>query len=241
MDKSRILEEIKRLASIGGEPPGMRRFERETGIRKREWYPTYWLRWGDALQEAGFSPNKLQTAFGNDFLLERYIALIREIGHFPVDGELELKSKSDPSFPNRSTFSRFGGKAKLVAAVQQYCEAHDGFEDVVALCQDLSGGPRVAAKGVGGKAQKLTTGFVYLMKSGRHFKIGRTKSLGRREWELGIKIPVPPTTVHSIETDDPVGVEEYWHQRFSEKRGEGEWFNLSPDDIDAFKRWKRIA
>ena len=78
------------------------------------------------------------------------------------------------------------------------------------------------------------------MKSGRHYKIGRTNSLGRREWELGIKISIPPKTIHSIETDDPVGVEAYWHKRFSDKRGEGEWFDLSPDDIKAFKRWKRI-
>ena len=82
--------------------------------------------------------------------------------------------------------------------------------------------------------------FVYLMKSGRHYKIGRTSSLGRREWELGIKIPIPPKTIHSIETDDPVAVEAYWHKRFSDKRGEGEWFDLSPEDITAFKRWKRI-
>jgi len=190
MDKRRILEGIKRLATANdGEPPGMTRFERETGIRKREWSPTYWLRWGDALQEAGFSPNKLQTAFGNDFLLEKYIGLIREIGHLPVDGELELKSKRDPSFPNRSTFSRFGGKAGLVVAVQQYCDVHDGYDDVLALCRELSRGSHVNPKG---EAQKLTTGFVYLMKSARHFKIDRTKSLGRREWELGIKIPVPP-------------------------------------------------
>jgi len=131
----------------------------------------------------------LQTAFGNDFLLEKYIGLIREIGHLPVDGELELKSKRDPSFPNRSTFSRFGGKAGLVVAVQQYCDVHDGYDDVLALCRELSRGSHVNPKG---EAQKLTTGFVYLMKSARHFKIDRTKSLGRREWELGIKIPVPP-------------------------------------------------
>jgi hypothetical protein len=89
--------------------------------------------------------------------------------------------------------------------------------------------------------QKVGTGFVYLMKSGRHYKIGRTNSVGRREWELGIKIPVPPKTIHAIETDDPVGVEAYWHKRFDEKRGEGEWLKLSPDEIKAFKRWKRIV
>ena len=63
----------------------------------------------------------------------------------------------------------------------------------------------------------------------------------RRASELAIKIPVSPRTIHHIETDDPVGVETYWHKRFAEKRGEGEWFNLSPEDVKAFKRWKRIA
>lgn len=86
----------------------------------------------------------------------------------------------------------------------------------------------------------VATAFVYLMKSGRHYKIGRTNSPGRRSWELGIKIPIPPQTIHSFETDDPVGVEAYWHKRFEAKRGEGEWFNLNADDIAAFKRWRQI-
>jgi hypothetical protein len=91
------------------------------------------------------------------------------------------------------------------------------------------------------RVPRLTTGFVYLMKSGPHYKIGRTNSLGRREWELGIKIPVPPRTIHSVETDDPVGIEAYWHKRFEAKRGEGEWFNLTAEDVIAFNRWKRIV
>ena len=46
--------------------------------------------------------------------------------------------------------------------------------------------------------------------------------------------------IHKILTDDPYGVEEYWHKRFSAKAMKGEWFNLDPSDIVAFKRWKKI-
>jgi hypothetical protein len=43
MDKSFILEEIKRTAiAKGGNALGTQRFEKETGIRKWDWYGKYW-------------------------------------------------------------------------------------------------------------------------------------------------------------------------------------------------------
>jgi hypothetical protein len=115
-------------------------------------------------------------------------------------------------------------------AVAAHCRTAGGFEDVLSLCPHEA--PESPIQKV--REPKVATGFVYLMKSGRHYKIGRTKSVGRRGSELAIKIPVPPTTVHGIETGDPVGVESYWHSRFADKRGEGEWLELSPEDVKAF-------
>jgi hypothetical protein len=87
-----------------------------------------------------------------------------------------------------------------------------------------------------------TVGYVYLLKHGsrREYKIGRTNNLLRREGEVRIELPEKLTPIHYIETDDPAGIETYWHTRFAGKRKEGEWFALTAEDVRAFKRWKRI-
>ena len=117
-----------------------------------------------------------------------------------------------------------------------YCAKTPGFDDVAAICRSVvaeakKGAPQEQAPGA-----DTQIGFVYLARMGKYHKIGHTGSLGRREYELALQLPEKLRLIHSIRTDDPAGIEAYWHKRFEHKRAKGEWFELSAQDVLAFKR-----
>jgi hypothetical protein len=238
MDRAYILAEIKRTANAnGGKPLGRDRFLRETGIKQTDWIGRYWVRWGDALQEAGYEPNQLQVAYSAETLFEHYIGLVRELGRLPVNAELRMKEHHDKTFPSHGAFARFGPKQQLIERLQKYCEARSGYDDIVTLCARSSGRTTDSNKTRNRDAER-EMGFVYLIRSGRYYKIGRSNAVGRRERELAIQLPEKANTVHAIRTDDPLGIEAYWHHRFEARRKNGEWFELSSSDLSAFRRRK---
>jgi hypothetical protein len=136
MNREHILDEIRRTAKAnGGRPLGYAKFGQETGIKHHDWFGKYWARWGDAVREAGFAPNVMQGALSEGLLLEKLTYLIRELGRFPSNGDLRLKKRSDPTFPNEKVFDgHFGSRASLRQAVIEYCRAHPGLDDIPALC-----------------------------------------------------------------------------------------------------------
>jgi hypothetical protein len=72
--------------------------------------------------------------------------------------------------------------------------------------------------------------FIYLMEDLRngHFKIGRSRSPGKRERTLQSEVPQIVLRL-SIPADEKH--ERELHDRFANKRLRGEWFSLAPDDL----------
>jgi hypothetical protein len=79
-----------------------------------------------------------------------------------------------------------------------------------------------------------------LLKLGREkrYKIGKAVLVERRAGQISLQLPEDLELVHAITTDDAYGIEDYWHRRFAAKNTKGEWFSLSRQDVEAFKRRK---
>jgi len=240
MNKEHILAEIKRTAALnGGAPLGKGRFFQETGIKETDWAGKIWARWGDAVREAGLTPNTLQVRYEDEWLLEKYAQFVREIGKLPVSTEFALKTRQNQDFPQHKTFSRFGSKQELIRRLVEYCENEKDYEDVLAIAlPHLIETVATNEEADFVNESEGAIGFVYMLKAGRNFKVGRSNSFDRRSRELKIQLPEQAETVHVIRTDDPIGIELYWHRRFESKRKNGEWFELSAADVKAFKRRK---
>jgi hypothetical protein len=241
--REEILSEICRTAaSNDGRPIGRGRFRELTGISDYA-IAQHWANYGEAVREAGFEPNTLQGPINQQAVIRRLIELTRDLGHVPTSNELRRARARDRSFPSSGVFERLGSKDERIVKALDLCRELPEYRDVgrileayVGQIRDELSAPSEPDSGA------VSYGFVYLARGHRgEYKIGRTNLVDRRIAEIGATSSVELTLIHEIKTDDPAGVEAYWHRRFAESRMRGEWFRLSSKDVAAFRRWKRIT
>lgn len=238
MNKGMIIAEIQRTAAAnGGTPLGWKRFIAETGVQERDW-KRYWARWSEALQEAGLAANRLTTPYTDDEMLHALADLAVTIGRLPTDADMRFATNSEHAVPSDRTFrKRWPRRADLLSALGGWCRGRQGFESVEAAVLAVPAAPTPADPELA-SAPVAQDGYVYLKQFRREFKIGWSRDPLRRQQEIGRQLPDDLVIVHVILTDDPTGIEAYWHKRFAAKRAKGEWFALTQEDVRAFKRRK---
>ena len=70
----------------------------------------------------------------------------------------------------------------------------------------------------------------------RLYKIGKSKDGDKRGAGISLLLPEDLVAKHEIKTDCPFILEKYWHSRFHSKRRQGEWFEPTKSDVEAFKK-----
>lgn len=237
-----IVEEIRKLAMVSnGVPPGQGQFESATGIKTGYWKGRFWARWGDALVEAGFEAKALNPKIPTEQVLDQLRLYVGELGRFPVQPEFAMRARGNKAFPSYDTFvANFGDMLGIAQALLTHSQ-EVGDSEVARICEErLAQGvfkPAAKAKAGAGSVQ-VRIGYVYLKYSPslRLYKIGKTDNSEKRGHGLSLLLPEDLVERHKIKTDQPYILEKYWHGRFRHKKKQGEWFDLTTADIDAFKQ-----
>ncbi len=229
--RAQIIAEIRRLAAVnGGKPPGAYLFERRTGLPRSSWYGKYWSRWSDAVKEAGFTPNAVSARMEETAMLAKFAGLARRLCRIPAYADLNLYRRNGGDVPHHVTYvEHFGNKRELLRRLKLWAAANPDAADIGAMIPECEQSPP--------QRRSRSNGGVYLLHSGKRYKIGCSRALEQRVRRIQRILP-ESTLVHCIESDDPRGIEAYWHRRFAAKRVKGEWFELSAEDVAAFRRWK---
>src|SRR3546814_12286 len=126
--------------------------------------------------------------------------------------------QSNPAVPSDNAIKRhFGRRDDLIAALVKRAADDPAYSDIVPFL------PSVAPKSAMPRATtKPADGYVYLIKSGDFYKVGRSDDAERRFKQISIALPDKAELFHAITTDDPPGIEAYWHRRFTDRRANGE-------------------
>jgi Meiotically up-regulated gene 113 len=231
--RDEIVAQIKSLAlANNGIAPGQRTFENETGIGRSVWLGKFWAKWSDAVREAGITPLERNKAIPKDVIFENLSKIVKHYQREPTRAEFDMYRNIDTQLPWYQTLIEvFGSKASMFDDFRIWLEAQEGSSEVLSLLPSPDGPSRLVQ-------QNNNDGFVYLLKSGKNYKIGRGENLEKRVKQIKVTLPDRTDLVHAIRTDDPSGIEAYWHRRFNEKRANGEWFKLNSADVAAFKKRK---
>lgn len=237
MTKDEILSEIRRVARERDGRVGLKSFLKATGIPEKQILGKHWATWNEVLTDAGIATTSfLRPRTDESSVLESVAQAIQRLKKWPTENELSLERRRDSSFPSLTVIRRLRQSRRLARLLGVHCANRPDLVDAakIAAHQTMSGSGEVSAIG-----RAPVQGYVYMMRSGRRYKIGHTSSPSRRYREVRLDLPDPTSLVHSIETDDPPGIENYWHDRFKSKRvRDTEFFTLDAADVVAFKRRK---
>lgn len=238
--REEILKEVKKYSKENtGKTPSEKVFYEYSGLNVYDIKKFGWANYGELISEAGLTPNKFdKTKYSHDQLCDIFIEIIREKNKWPSRGDIEVRHFKDPSIPHPGTFyKKLGLTNNLAQSILAYIFDKNGYDDVYKICKNISDASEPVAKE---NDESKMTGYVYLGIQNNIHKIGFAKDLDRRREDITLMGPTPMVWIHSIKTDDMVGVEKYWHNRFKSKNTRAEWFKLAPSDVKAFKRWKKI-
>jgi hypothetical protein len=225
------------VARNGDQPPSQREFFAAASLNLRDLHRAGWPTYGALLKSQGFEAAGMKRAYTDEEVFRPLAELAVRLGHFPTQNEREVERHRNPAFPSSEAYIRRGRGEMLEHTLREWCEETKSFPELVSKLKQATCPARLSGP--------VVKGYVYMLRdgnSGKRVKIGKESTEGARQAAAATWLENPRVT-HRIATDDPEGIERYWHERFKRegKHVARELFDLLPSDIAAFKAWKKIV
>jgi hypothetical protein len=171
--------------------------------------------------------------------LVRYLGVVRSFSN-DLSSAVVSWRKSDvvlkPNPAGRRWWTQEKPFFKFASAVVErymlddlFAEAFPEFADM-----DFGSAPR-RTNGAPRPSDSPTGGYVYVIRSEYGFKIGKTVNLRERTRLFSVKLPFPISIEHYAWFDDYTFAESRFHRMFADKRLEGEWFDLTSEDLEVIR------
>ena len=94
--------------------------------------------------------------------------------------------------------------------------------------------PKLVFSKQDGKRYRSLPGSVYVISvNNEYYKIGYANNVRKRVRQMQHACPYPIQIVHIIMTDHTIRLETALHKRYRHRHVQGEWFKLSPDEVQA--------
>jgi hypothetical protein len=235
MNHDQVKKRIRELAAERGGHIGFRAFLKEVGLPEQWLRGQPWFRgWNNLLTELdlqtrSFEPPQRNAKESAATLVE----FICRLGRWPTEDEFRRERVMNKAIPSTAYIRKLRRSGELAAMLAPYAvadPANQVLRDIIAANTQQSEEPSST------KSKDRVQGYVYLLRSGRKYKIGKSTDPSRRFREVRLELPEETIQVHTIATDDPSGIEAYWHRRFAAKRIRNtEFFTLDSEDVRAFK------
>ncbi len=230
-----VMDTYRKQVNVHGKLLSQADFMRQTRISAYHWEGGYWRSWSEFQAALGFTPNKRKTKTPDGVLLRRYAELALELKRLPRYTDMKVRRRQDPSFPCDATYYLFGGHARFMLKLEAFCEGKPEFAPVAAMLDERRS-QYIARQRNGTRGVR---GFVYLCRAGepqlRTYRLGHERGGYKRVRRLAQRMRVLPDTIHVIDTDDPQGIESYWHARFRPYRMGENVYHLDWNDVLAFR------
>jgi hypothetical protein len=240
MHREHITRRLADLAAERGGHIGFRDFLKEVGLseqwlRGQVWYSG----WNNLLTELGLQTRRFGPPERDPTISVSAIAeFVCRLQRWPTEDEFRRERATNDTIPSVAYIRKLRRSGELANLIKPHAEANPNISALQLLASENTA---VEEPLKGDSIKDRVQGYVYLLRSGRKYKIGKSNDISRRFREVRLELPEETVQVHSIATDDPAGIEHYWHRRFAAKRVRNtEFFLLDGDDVRAFKLRKEF-